>query len=100
MQKYPAARQAVASVLADVREAADLSQRQLSKKLGEVVNYAHMIEASRQAISAEELLAWAAACGISASLVMKRAEGLLKAHSAMPKREMRRPARSKKTKEP
>lgn len=79
MQKYPARRRAVAAVLKDVRVAAKLSQRQLSAQLGEVVNYAHMIESARQGISAEELMAWAEACEITSATIMRRAEELLKA---------------------
>jgi transcriptional regulator with XRE-family HTH domain len=74
LQKYPVRRRAVASVLRDARLAAGLSQRALSAKLGEVSSYACMIEAARQRMPADELLAWAEACNTRASFLMRRAE--------------------------
>lgn len=78
MEKYPSARRAVVSALADARKAARLSQRQLSAKLGAVSNYCQQVEALEQGIDAEEVIPWAEACGTTASAIFGVAEHLLR----------------------
>jgi transcriptional regulator with XRE-family HTH domain len=72
MRKYPARRRAVISVLRDARIEAGLSQRELSVKLGEVINYIYMIEAGRRGVQVDEFIAIAQSIGADPVVLVKR----------------------------
>jgi transcriptional regulator with XRE-family HTH domain len=56
MRKYPARHRAVISAIREVRREKKVSQRELSKRLGEVHNYMNMIEKGQRNVLAEELV--------------------------------------------
>lgn len=72
MRKYPTRRRAILSELKDARLESGLSQRGLSKLLGEVVTYIHMIEVGQRSVLAEEFIEIAIALGISPIELMRR----------------------------
>lgn len=67
MWKYPARRRAVIATVKSVRRQAKLSQRALSKRLGEPHNYCHMVEAGKYNLPVDEFMAWCEECGASPS---------------------------------
>jgi transcriptional regulator with XRE-family HTH domain len=85
MTKYPTRRKAVAHACREARLATGLTQRQFSDHLGERNNYAHLIEAGRQAIDGDKMMVWGEACATTASLMMLRAEQLLGAQPGVKK---------------
>ena len=68
MRKYPGARRrrAVIAALKRIREAAGLSQRELSGKLGSHETYVWEVEHGQHGVRVEEFIVWCEACGADA----------------------------------
>jgi ribosome-binding protein aMBF1 (putative translation factor) len=64
--KYPARQRAVVAALRKAREAAGLSQRQLSEKLREPPNWIQRIESLERRVDVAEFIAIAKAVGADA----------------------------------
>jgi transcriptional regulator with XRE-family HTH domain len=56
MQKHPVRKQAILETLADARREAGLSQRQLSERLGEAINYVQRIESGERGLQVSEFI--------------------------------------------
>jgi transcriptional regulator with XRE-family HTH domain len=64
--KYPARQRAIAAAIRQAREAAGLSQRQLSEKLREPPNWIQRIESLERRVDVAEFIAIAKAVGADA----------------------------------
>lgn len=71
--KYPARQRAVVAVLRKGREAAGLSQRQLSEKLREPPNWIQRIESLERRVDVAEFIAIAKAVGADAAELFREA---------------------------
>lgn len=60
--KFPARQRVIVSVIKEAREAAKLSQRQLSVKLGVPINWIQRIESMERDVKLAEFIAIAKAC--------------------------------------
>ena len=72
MRKYSARRRAIVAVLVEAREAAGISQRALSEKLGEAVTYMHEVESGQHGVRTEEFIAIAEALDIDPLELLSR----------------------------
>jgi transcriptional regulator with XRE-family HTH domain len=72
MQKHPVRRRAVLAAVADARRTARLSQRQLSERLGEAVNYVQRIESGERGLQVSEFIEVARAIGIDPVELLRR----------------------------
>jgi transcriptional regulator with XRE-family HTH domain len=73
MQKHPVRRRAIAGAVADARRAERLSQRQLSERLGESINYVQRIESGERGLQVPEFIELARAIGIDPVELFRRA---------------------------
>lgn len=73
--KYPARQRAIVSALRNAREAAGLSQRQLSEKLREPPNWIQRIESLERRVDVAEFIAIAGAVGADAVELLREALG-------------------------
>lgn len=60
------------AALTSAREAAGLSQRQLSAKLRRDVNFAHYVESGERQLTVCEFIEYAEACGADPTKILKR----------------------------
>jgi len=72
MRKHAARRRAIVYVLREARIAAGLSQRALSKKLGEAATYIHEIETGQHGVRVEEFIALADALAVDVQELLRR----------------------------
>lgn len=73
--KYPARQRAIVSALRRAREAAGLSQRQLSEKLREPPNWIQRIESLERRVDVAEFIAIAGMLGTDAVDLLREALG-------------------------
>jgi ribosome-binding protein aMBF1 (putative translation factor) len=71
--KFPARQRAVVSAIAQAREAAGLSQRQLAAKLDEPSNWIQRIESLERRVDVAEFIAIAKAVGADPVELLRRA---------------------------
>lgn len=71
--KYPARQRAVAAAIRSAREAAGLSQRQLSEKLREPPNWIQRIESLERRVDVAEFIGIAKALGVDAVELFRQA---------------------------
>jgi transcriptional regulator with XRE-family HTH domain len=72
MQKHPVRKRAIAEAVSDARRAAGLSQRQLSERLGEAINYVQRIESGERGLQVSEFIAVARAIGVDPVELLRR----------------------------
>jgi transcriptional regulator with XRE-family HTH domain len=72
MQKHPVRKRAIMEAVADARRAAELSQRQLSERLGEAINYVQRIESGERGLQVSEFIEVARAIGIDPVELLRR----------------------------
>lgn len=70
--KSPTLQRAIVSAIAQARKAADLSQRQLSVKLGEPPNWIQRVESLERRVDVAEFIRIARALGIEPSALFAR----------------------------
>jgi transcriptional regulator with XRE-family HTH domain len=70
--KFPTLQRAIVSAIAQARKAADLSQRQLSVKLGEPPNWIQRVESLERRVDVAEFIRIARALGIEPSALFAR----------------------------
>jgi transcriptional regulator with XRE-family HTH domain len=73
LRRYPVLDRAITEQIAKARQAAGMSQRELSSKLGRRNNYIQNIESGGQAVTASELHALAGECGTTGAELLNRA---------------------------
>jgi ribosome-binding protein aMBF1 (putative translation factor) len=71
--KFPARQRAVVSAIAQARESAGLSQRQLAAKLNEPSNWIQRIESLERRVDVAEFIAIAKAVGADPVELLRRA---------------------------
>ena len=84
--------QHVMVVLRQTREAAGIGQRELSKKLGRVYNYANLVENGQTIPTVLEFVVYVRACGVKAGAVMDRVDELLGPLEELPQAPSKRTA--------
>ena len=72
MQKHPVRKRAILAAVRDARRAAGLSQRELSERLGEAVNYVQRIESGERGLQVSEFIEIARAVGIDPVELLRR----------------------------
>jgi len=72
MQKHPVRKRAILGAVADARRAAGLSQRELSERLGEAINYVQRIESGERGLQVSEFIEVARAIGIDPVELLRR----------------------------
>jgi len=72
MQKHPVRKRAILTAVAGARRAAGLSQRELSERLGEAVNYVQRIESGERGLQVAEFIEIARAVGIDPVDLLRR----------------------------
>ena len=70
--KFPTLQRAIVSAIAQARKAADLSQRQLSVKLGEPPNWVQRVESLERRVDVAEFIRIARALGIEPGALFAR----------------------------
>jgi transcriptional regulator with XRE-family HTH domain len=73
--------------LAELRDGAGLTQRELGEKLDRPQSWIHNCESANRRVDVTEFIAWAAACGVEPLAAFTR---FLDATEAQPKRETKR----------
>lgn len=71
--KFPARQRTIVAAIAEAREAAGLSQRQLASKLGEPSNWIQRIESLERRVDVAEFIAIARAVGADPVELLRRA---------------------------
>lgn len=74
MQRYPRGQRAVAAILAEARERAGLSARELARRMKRPHNYIARIESMERHVTVEEFVAIASALEVRAATLMRRIE--------------------------
>jgi transcriptional regulator with XRE-family HTH domain len=72
VRRYPTGHMAIMSAMASARKLAGLSQRQLSVKLKEPINYIHRIENGERDVGVSEFVVIARAIGVDPAELLKR----------------------------
>jgi transcriptional regulator with XRE-family HTH domain len=70
--RFPSRQRAIVSAIADARRAADLSQRQLSVKLGAPPNWIQRIESLERRVDVAEFIAIARAVNVEPTALLAR----------------------------
>lgn len=74
MQRYPRGQRVVAAILAEARERAGLSARELARRMKKPHNYIARIESMERHVTVEEFVAIARALEVRAATLMRRIE--------------------------
>ena len=72
MQKHPVRKRAILGAVADARRAAGLSQRELSERLGEAINYVQRIESGERGLQVSEFIEIARAIDVDPVELLRR----------------------------
>jgi transcriptional regulator with XRE-family HTH domain len=70
--KFPTRQRAIVSAIAQARRAADLSQRQLSERLGVPANWIQRIESMERRVDVAEFIAIAKAMNVDPGILLAR----------------------------
>lgn len=73
MARHPVRQRAIISAIAGARREAGLSQRQLSERLREAINFIQRIESGERDIGVAEFVAIARAMDVDPCVLLKRA---------------------------
>jgi transcriptional regulator with XRE-family HTH domain len=71
--RFPARQRAIVAAIAEAREAAGLSQRQVAEKLGEPSNWIQRIESLERRVDVAEFIAIAKAVGTDPLELLRKA---------------------------
>lgn len=73
MVRHPVRQQAIINAISDARREVGISQRQLSERLREAINFIQRIESGERDVSVAEFIAIARAIGIDPCELLRRA---------------------------
>lgn len=72
MARHPVRQRAIIAAIADARREAGLSQRQLSERLREAINFIQRIESGERDVGVAEFVAIARAMDVDPCMLLKR----------------------------